>query len=222
MSRQRKVAEGRERNGPVGYLVTAVEVLLVVSSAVYVATADTALLFIWEVLAALYVVGIFTAARWTALRDSTSVFTERVGALDTLSWVLPLGSSVVGINSAVLILSGYGSGGGSSAAALAAAGSVGIILSWLLLHIGFAQIYESSYASDPDGPNIAFPKRPVPFFADFLYFSFTIGTAFATSDARVDTSRSRWIVMVHSIVSFLYNALVVAVAFQILQQLIRD
>ena len=53
-------------------------------------------------------------------------------------------------------------------------------------------------------------------------FSFTIGTAFATSDARVDTSRSSWIVMVHNIVGFLYNALVVAVAFQILQQLIRD
>lgn len=73
----------------------------------------------------------------------------------------------------------------------------------------------------PRRPNIAFPKRTVPFFSDFLYFSFTIGTAFATSDARVETSRSRWIVMMHSVVSFLYNALVVAVAFQILQQIIR-
>lgn len=220
--RQKKVAQGRERNGVVGYLVTGVEVLLLASAAAYALTASTALLFAWEALAVLYVVGIFAVARWVSLHDPSVSVRERVGALDALSWVLPLGSSVAGINSAVLILSGYGSGDDPNTVLIATAGSVGIILSWLLLHIGFAQIYESSYASDPDGSNIAFPKRSVPFFADFLYFSFTIGTAFATSDARVETSRSRWTVMTHSIVSFLYNALVVAVAFQILQQIIRD
>lgn len=218
-SYSKPVAEGRERNGAVGYLVTAVEVILAGSSALYAVTASTALLFAWEAFAALYVIGILAVARRTSLQESSTVITERVGALDTLSWVLPLGSSVAGINSAVLILSGYGRGVDPTMASIALAGSVGIILSWLLLHIGFAQIYESSYSSDPDGPNIAFPKRAVPVFADFLYFSFTIGTAFATSDARVETSRSRWIVMLHSIVSFLYNALVVAVAFQILQQI---
>lgn len=220
-SRQKNVAEGRERNGVVGYLVTGVEVLLLVSSAAYVVTAGTALLFAWEAFAAVYLIGVFTVARWTSLRESSTIVGGRVGALDTLSWVLPLGSSVVGIYSAVLVMSGYGSGDDPNAVLIAGAGSVGIILSWLLLHVGFAQVYDSSYASDPDGPNIAFPKRTVPFFSDFLYFSFTIGTAFATSDARVETSRSRWIVMMHSVVSFLYNALVVAVAFQILQQIIR-
>lgn len=220
-SRQKSVAEGRERNGVAGYLVTGVEVLLLASAAAYVLTAGTALLFAWEAFAAVYLIGIFTVAHWMSLRESSTTVSDRVGVLDTLSWVLPLGSSVVGIYSAVLVLSGYGSNDDPNTVLIAAAGSVGIILSWLLLHVGFAQVYESSYESDPDGPNIAFPKRAVPFFSDFLYFSFTIGTAFATSDARVETSRSRWIVMTHSIVSFLYNALVVAVAFQILQQIIR-
>lgn len=220
-SRQKSVAEGRERNGVAGYLVTGVEVLLLASAAAYVLTAGTALLFAWEAFAAVYLIGIFTVAHWMSLRESSTTVSDRVGVLDTLSWVLPLGSSVVGIYSAVLVLSGYGSNDDPNTVLIAAAGSVGIILSWLLLHVGFAQVYESSYESDPDGPNIAFPKRTVPFFSDFLYFSFTIGTAFATSDARVETSRSRWIVMTHSIVSFLYNALVVAVAFQILQQIIR-
>lgn len=216
-----KGAEGGDRNGVAGFILTGVEVLLLASSAAYVLTASTALLFAWEAFAAVYLTGIFAVARWTSLRDSSSAIMERVGALDTLSWVLPLGSSITGIAAAVLVLSGYGSRDDPNTVIVAAAGSVGIILSWLLLHVGFAQIYESSYASDPDGPNLAFPKRTTPFFADFLYFSFTIGTAFATSDARVETSRSRWIVMMHSIVSFLYNALVVAVAFQVLQQIIR-
>lgn len=204
-----------------GYIATGVELALLAASAAYVATATPALLIAWEALAAVYLTGIFVVARWASLRGSPSSIMERVGALDTLSWALPLGSSVTGINAAVLVLSGYGSPDDPDTIMVAVAGSVGIILSWLLLHVGFAQIYESSYASDPDGPNLAFPKRATPFFADFLYFSFTIGTAFATSDARVESSRSRWIVMLHSIVSFLYNALVVAVAFQVLQQIIR-
>lgn len=220
-ARQQKVAEGRERNGVAGYIATGVELALLAASAAYVATAGPALLIAWEALAALYLTGIFAIARWASLRGSPSAIMERVGALDTLSWALPLASSVTGVNAAVLVLSGYGSPDDPNAVVVAVAGSVGIILSWLLLHVGFAQIYEASYASDPAGPNLAFPKRATPLFADFLYFSFTIGTAFATSDARVESSRSRWIVMVHSIVSFLYNALVVAVAFQVLQQIMR-
>ena len=39
-SRQTSVAEGRDRNGVVGYLVTGVEVLLLMTSAAYVVTAD--------------------------------------------------------------------------------------------------------------------------------------------------------------------------------------
>ena len=148
------------RNGVVGYLVTGVEVLLLVSSAAYVVTAGTALLFAWEAFAAVYLIGIFTVARRNSLHESSANVGDRVGALDTLSWVLPLGSSVVGIYSAVLILSGYGSGDDPNTVLIAAAGSVGIILSWLLLHIGFAQVYESSYNRTPTGRTSRSPSAP--------------------------------------------------------------
>ena len=72
--------------------------LLLVSSAAYVVTAGTALLFAWEAFAAVYLIGTFTVARWTSLHESSASVGDRVGALDTLSWVLPLGSSVVGIS----------------------------------------------------------------------------------------------------------------------------
>ena len=179
------------------------------------------MLFTWATLCTAYLIVGFAIARRNSLRGHDPIAHARVGALDVLSWVLPLGASIVGINSAVLVLSGYGASTDPDRALLAAAGCVAILLSWMLLHTGFAQVYEASYAADPEGPNLSFPGRREPTFADFLYFSFTIGTAFATSDVRVDTPRARWIVMIQSIVSFIYNALVVAVAFQIIQELIR-
>lgn len=48
-------------------------------------------------------------------------------------------------------------------------------------------------------------------------FSFTMGTSFATS---VRTPPIRRIVLVHSVVAFFFNALVVAVAIQVLQDIV--
>ena len=82
-SRQTSVADGRDRNDVVGYLVTGVEVLLLVSSAAYVVTAGTALLFAWEAFAAVYLIGIFTVARLTSLNESSGSL-ERKSANEIL------------------------------------------------------------------------------------------------------------------------------------------
>lgn len=135
--------------------------------------------------------------------------------------MLPLAASLVGISSAirVLVVRALRESGQDQDVVLAVAASLAIIISWHLLHTGFAQIYETSVARRPSEPGLTFPSNPVPAYADFLNFSFTIGTSFATSDITVNTSRIRWTVLIHSITSFFYNALVVAVAFQVLQQL---
>lgn len=141
--------------------------------------------------------------------------------MDTLSWALPLAASLVGISSAIhlLIVQAQTASAQAQAIVFAVAASLAIILSWHLLHTGFAQIYESSLAEHPQEHGLSFPANATPSFVDFLYFSFTIGTSFATSDTTVNSSRMRWTVLLHSIISFFYNALVVAVAFQLLQQL---
>ncbi len=46
------------------------------------------------------------------------------------------------------------------------------------------------------------------------------GTSFATSDVEVVGIRTRRVVLLHSIVGFFSNALVAAVAFQVLQGLV--
>ncbi|GAA4441510.1 hypothetical protein GCM10023148_48720 [Actinokineospora soli] len=54
-----------------------------------------------------------------------------------------------------------------------------------------------------------------PTFADFAYFSFTIGTSFATSDVEVRPAmRSR--VLAHTVVAFLYNTVNIAIAVSVI------
>ncbi len=91
------------------------------------------------------------------------------------------------------------------------------------MQIGFAQIYEMIDASVKRGV-FQFPgdddvRRAE--LMDYLYFAFTIGSSFATSDPTVVRPSGRPVVLLHSIVAFFYNAIVVAVAIQVLQGLIK-
>ncbi|SEB67538.1 DUF1345 domain-containing protein [Rhodococcus koreensis] len=90
--------------------------------------------------------------------------------------------------------------------ALAAAA---ILLSWLLLHTAFAQIYAREHAGEG---GLDYPNCPVPQLTEFLYFATTIGTSFAVSDVTVTTRSMRRRVLVHSIVSFSFNAALIAIA----------
>lgn len=93
-------------------------------------------------------------------------------------------------------------------------GAVGVwamLLSWGLLHWGFAQIYYQDYYSRPV-PTLRFPATEHPRLTDFVYFSFTLGTSFAASDVEVRSSRLRWRVVWHSVISFFFNGLIIVFA----------
>jgi uncharacterized membrane protein len=117
------------------------------------------------------------------------------------------------------VLIGRGSSDPQTQLLTAILGSIGIVISWMMLHSGFAHVYEASQLSNPNEPALVFPATKTPSLGDYLYFSFTIGSSFATSDTSVMTQRMRLTVLVHNIVSFFYNAIVVAVAIQVFQQI---
>ena len=209
----------RGRNRRIDYLVTALEALTALAALAYVASGDVVMLIVWEAIAAGYLLGGLALTWYRSVRGQQ--VPPRTGVLDALSWIFPLVASLVGVNAALLAITVRapidGTRAGYTFTGVVAA--VGIILSWHLLHTGFAQIYESMQHRDPQQPGLEFPRTTTPGLADYLYFAFTVGTSFATSDASVTTVRMRWLVLLHSVVSFFYNALVVAVAIQIIQQI---
>ena len=89
-------------------------------------------------------------------------------------------------------------------------GVVGVIAAWLLLQTGYARFYEHLYRTG--GGGLRFPATAHPHMIEFMYFAVTLGVSFAVSDVEVIRRDIRWHVMVHSVLSFLYNAAVLAVA----------
>ena len=92
-------------------------------------------------------------------------------------------------------------------------GVIAMIMSWMLLQAGYARRYAAIYRTNG---GLTFPDTDHPAPVEFLYFAVTIGSAFSVSDVLVTTSRMRWHVMVHSAVSFFYNAAVVAFALSLI------
>ena len=98
-----------------------------------------------------------------------------------------------------------------------------LVGSWLLLPIEFALTYASRYFAASSAPGgLDFPGADdsagggsAPNYADFLYFSLTIAATAQTSDVAVTTRAMRKLVLVHSVVSFAFNTMVLALAINI-------
>ena len=90
-----------------------------------------------------------------------------------------------------------------------------MLLAWLILHVGYARRYERDF-HQLGGHGLVFPETPSPQFVDFLYFAVTLGTTFATSDVDITSRSVRWTATIHSVLGFLYNAVVLAVAFKVI------
>ena len=66
------------------------------------------------------------------------------------------------------------------------------------------------------GGGFDFPGSPDPDYWDFLYFAFTAGMSFAASDVNVTRGAVRKVVVLHSLLSFVFNIGVLAFSINVL------
>jgi uncharacterized membrane protein len=92
----------------------------------------------------------------------------------------------------------------------------GAPLGWFMLHTMMAFHYAYLFYSEParskGGSGLAFPDTKEPGAADFLYYSFVIGMTAQVSDVQVCSTRIRRTTLWHSIVSFFFNTVLIAMA----------
>ncbi|MEJ6783014.1 DUF1345 domain-containing protein [Aminobacter sp. Piv2-1] len=104
-------------------------------------------------------------------------------------------------------------------------------LGWFTLHamtaLHYAHLYWKGDGSDetdsvpghkPMG-GLIFPETGQPCGWDFLYFSVVIGMTAQTADTNVSSTPMRRAVLVHSIVSFFFNTIIVAAAVNLVVSL---
>jgi len=101
----------------------------------------------------------------------------------------------------------------------------GVNCSWFLLHIMFtfryAHLYYGDHPSTPglDMAGLDIPEEDFPDYLDFAYFSFVIGMTFQVSDIRIISRRIRRLALLHGLLSFLFNTVIVALVINVILDL---
>ena len=128
--------------------------------------------------------------------------------------------SQVGLGAAVVLLLPQVRDGGLASASLIALNALGVVAAWAVLNTAYTLYYAYVYYWDEEHPGgLGFPGGKEPGMLDFAYFSFTVGTSFAASDVKVVGRAGRGVVLGHSILSFAYSTVLVAVVINVITDL---
>jgi len=95
-----------------------------------------------------------------------------------------------------------------------------LLLSWLVTHVVFALRYAHEYYGRTLGAmkidaGLEFPGDDAPDYWDFLYFAIVVGMTFQVSDVQITSRKLRRLVIVHGLLSFLFNTVIVALTVNI-------
>lgn len=93
-----------------------------------------------------------------------------------------------------------------------------LILAWLFSNSVYALHYaHMAYVQPAKGcEGLEFPGRRLPVYWDFVYFAFTLGMTFQTSDVTITHDRIRRVVTIHSLAAFFFNIGVLAFTINVL------
>ncbi len=92
-----------------------------------------------------------------------------------------------------------------------------IALSWLFVQTIFALHYAHDFyapvgAGQGDRQGLMFPGEGGAGYWDFLHFALIIGVANQTADVQISSQRLRRIATVHSVLAWLFNTVILALA----------
>src|SRR5262249_22304016 len=92
-----------------------------------------------------------------------------------------------------------------------------VISTWALVHTIYSLRYAHAYYGNSGEPGVhqhagglLFPGDRPPNYFDFAYFSFVVGMCCQVSDVQITSRRMRRITLIHSILSFGFNTLILA------------
>ncbi|SEM76471.1 DUF1345 domain-containing protein [Mucilaginibacter sp. P25] len=105
-----------------------------------------------------------------------------------------------------------------------------VVTSWILVHTIFTFRYAHFYYCDvEDGSDnkafkpggLEFPNEPKPDYLDFAYFSFVIGMTFQVSDVQVTSRRIRRLALLHGLLAFSFNTIIVALSINVIAGIVQ-
>jgi uncharacterized membrane protein len=179
---------------------------------------STRLLIGWDMGVVVYL----AFAYWMIGLSDLARIKRRAATQDDGRFVILILTATAALASLGAILAELG-GGGRQPMNLALAG-VTIVLSWAFTHTMFALHYAHDYygRTSAEGAGLTFPGTDKPDYWDFVYFSFVIGMTSQVSDVAVACRPIRRIVAAHGVISFFFNAALLALLVNIAAGALSD
>jgi len=140
-----------------------------------------------------------------------------------LIFVFTVGGACCSVFAVVALLAA--SKKGSHLGLHAALSVIAVLASWTLVHTMFALRYAHFYYGEGESPNVHvggldFPNDKHPNYLDFAYFSFVIGMTCQVSDVQISAKRLRSLALVHGILSFAFNTVILALTINTISGLL--
>jgi uncharacterized membrane protein len=154
----------------------------------------------------------------TFLRVPQEHIRERASREDLSGWLLFLLIVIAGVAGLVTVLSFFGSREVLPTPRWlnSTVGVGAIVVSWMMVHTAFSFRYAHLYYGDDNkqfaqhARGLTFPEDEAPDYFDFAYFSFVIGMTFQVSDVVITGKGVRRLVLLHSIMAFGFNTVIIA------------
>jgi len=174
-------------------------------------------------------VGLYLALAWWLAHTFDARRTrERAQSLDQpnlLLLMLMLTAVLSSVVAITMLLQQAKDLGGISRTLHVALALVALAVSWLMIHTLYAfhyahRYYQMEKAARPSGHGLDFPGTAPPDYADFVYYAYVVGMTSQVSDVQVLSPDLRRITLVHSVLSFAFNMLVLALSINVVAGLI--
>jgi uncharacterized membrane protein len=180
---------------------------------------ELAVLVGWDVSALTFVVWVWgSVARFSPAQTRELARREDDGRVATA--VLLLTASVVSLVGVGLALFKARNAGTAEQVVLTIAAVLTVAVSWIVVHTVFTLRYAREYYTDPVG-GIDFKSDDDPDYQDFAYVAFTIGMTFQVSDTDVQGRKVRRTVLKHSLLSYLFGAVILAVVINVIAGIVK-
>ena len=133
--------------------------------------------------------------------------------------ILLLCASVASLAGVIAALIAANQAQGFLAFALTGTAILAVVLSWSLTHILFTFHYARLFYFEDRG-GMDFHSDENPDYRDFLYVAVTIGVTFGVSDTDLTAHKIRRAVTGHSLLSFLFGTVIIALSLNVITSLL--
>jgi len=165
----------------------------------------------------------YLAAAFVLVRGLAPAVLRKRASVEDEGILLIVLLTIASIAFSIISLFGVFQESDTSHVMLLAASVASVPLGWLTLHVIFAFRYAHLYYSrvdrktekSRDAGGLEFPGTTEPTAWDFIYHAFVVGATAQVSDVQVTSTRIRKLTWVHSMISFFYTTVLIALAVNI-------